>query len=212
MMRVAFRIYDVDRDYKISEKDLFTPFVTFSSTLYSDVFVLDLPRIMKQLSIKLRINKAKDQPLVLGFKKLPPLNETPSERPLGGISAVESLSLKEFSLVFDPYCPAIIADILLYIAKVKIPQPKPPIELTKKLAQLEDDSAEETKADYILDSDVKFQIVGLLESKALAEKVVNVFRILAENPAKGEGTLYLTLASLSKGFVRLFFFAQFFYM
>ena len=45
-MKLAFRMYDVDNDNQISQKDLFNPLLHFTPKLYSEVYVLDLPKML----------------------------------------------------------------------------------------------------------------------------------------------------------------------
>jgi len=191
-LRLAFKIYDVDKDGKISEKDLFNPFVCFSSNLYEDVFILDLPRIQKQLALKKKINKG----TAVHVKKLSLQQADAENQP----NDIDTLNLKEFMRIFESYCPAIIADIFKYIANINIPQPKIISDKILKTQQTQEE-LEDYKAEFSQDSEAKLIMQNYIENKALIEKITKVFKELAENPKKGEGKLYLTLYSLTNGFV-----------
>ncbi len=191
MLRFAFKLFDLDHDGKLSERDLFEPIMAFNDQLYIDVYVLDLPRILKPLSLKLRPNAGKQcQTKEVGQKRNVPASDFEVV-----IAESDALTFKEFAVIFDQYYPALIVDILECVTKFSLPL-KPPVE-TKKPAGEDDDP----KQDYWADGETRTKVEFLLENRAPGDKVCNAFKQLAENPNKGESKMYLTLYSLTRGFV-----------
>jgi len=183
-------MYDKNKDSKLSEQDLFEPFLNFNSELYGAVFVHDLPKILNQMHIKQKTNKPRETTI----------NRKPTTDLTSCVPDSESLTFTEFLLIFENnFYPALVADILFYIAGVTVPQKVQ--EQTKKVIPKEDVENSETRRQ---DMEVRNKASSILELSTLLNKVFPIFQKLAENPQKSESKMYITLYSLTKGFVSTF--------
>ena len=97
------------------------------------------------------------------------------------------------------FCPALIADIVAYMSGVRIQQ-----QTADRVDRMDEELSEVVKIKYLPDNDARNMLQTILGNKEMVNKVISVFRMLAENPTKGEGKLYITLQSLTKGFVITF--------
>eukprot|EP00826_Nyctotherus_ovalis_P013932 TRINITY_DN13834_c0_g1_i2.p1 TRINITY_DN13834_c0_g1~~TRINITY_DN13834_c0_g1_i2.p1 ORF type:complete len:205 (-),score=48.37 TRINITY_DN13834_c0_g1_i2:825-1439(-) len=182
-------MYDKNKDSKLSEQDLFEPFLSFNADLYSAVFVHDLPKILNQMRIKLRPNRPKE--MSQGHRKPVTSDSTLT------VPDFESLTFKEFLLIYESnFYPSLIADILFYVAGIVVPQKIQ--EQAKKAILKEEPENSETKKQ---DMELRDEITSILESDKILDKILPAFQKLAENPQKGESRMYITLYSLTKGFV-----------
>jgi hypothetical protein len=140
------------------------------------------------MHIKLKTNKSKE----IAISKKPVTNDSASY-----VSDTKSLTFTEFLLIFENnFYPSLVADILFYIAGIIIPQKVQ--EQAKKIIPKEDVENSETRKE---DMEMRSKAENILESSTLLNKIFPIFQKLAENPQKGESRMYITLYSLSKGFV-----------
>lgn len=181
-IRIAFSIYDSDEDRLLSEKDLFNPFLSFSNELYSEVFLQDLSKLLKQINVKKSLNKQ----IVYENEKAKLITDK------------EALTLKEFSKIYEQNYPAIIDDLLSYM--ILYNPPKAELTILAKPAAI--DNEEDDKSDVWKDKELKNDILSKFgNNKERGDKVLSIFRSMCINPRRGETKLYLTLASLTKNFV-----------
>ena len=112
---------------------------------------------------------------------------------------MESLSFKDFFPIFENgYYPSLIADILYYVADVVVPHNSK--EQIKKILIKDEPETNETRRK---DHDIFIQASKMLGDHDTFNKIFATFQKLVENPNKGESRMYLTLYSLTKGFVFL---------
>jgi hypothetical protein len=196
-MRLAFQLYDVDGDNRLSERDLYWPFLNYSEELYADAFVEDLPRILKQLTLKLSLNKPRERPLPPKPESTGTIGTTGT---IGAEAETVTVTLNDFSLAFEPGFPALIDDVLLYVALVPLAQRRPLLDHTRPLPN--DDTGSDG-IDPWKEKEFRYKIVAMLHDKPLADSVISVFKALAANPNAADSKAYITLDSLTRHFVIL---------
>jgi len=183
-MKLAFDIYDEDHDKFLSEKDLYSPFINWPNGVYESVYLYDLPLILSKLNHKISLNRTKDE-IAKSIISHPVIES-------------ESLTFKEFTMIFENEYPQIINYILNVL--IKLEYYKPQCYSPRKII-IHEEEEEPEKDEPWKDRWVKNKAIEIFGDKALAENIINTYRILCANPTKTEHRLYITLYSLNDNFV-----------
>lgn len=188
---MCFKLYDYDGDEQISGKDLFDLYIFLPDPFFSDIFLKDLSLMAAQFLDYFK-NSHKN--------RLKLLENCQEDEELMQLLLKNSISIhyKDFINIFAEKLPAIAEDIIWNLGKFKMPGKENLIELEGKESVEEEKNVEDPqkKEKEII------QLNLLIKNKNLAGKVMEAFKKFSANPKEEAASLYITLHSLEKNFVK----------